>query len=44
MIHLEQHFRAIITLLIILLIGTSLLIWTKTPDLFQYFNQAFCPH
>lgn len=29
---------------IICLIGTSMFIWFQTPDLFEYFNQAFCAH
>jgi len=27
-----------------LLLATAILLWIKTPQLFEYFNQAFCPH
>jgi len=27
-----------------LLLAIAILLWIKTPQLFEYFNQAFCPH
>ena len=24
--------------------GFSIVLWKQTPDLFEYFNQAFCAH
>ncbi|MDY6487543.1 MAG: hypothetical protein ACN6NY_09660 [Acinetobacter faecalis] len=29
---------------IIFLFAIAILLWLKTPQLFEYFNQAFCPH
>ncbi|WP_286086811.1 hypothetical protein [Acinetobacter silvestris] len=28
----------------ILLFGLAILLWLNTPELFEYFNQAFCAH
>ncbi|WP_265733415.1 hypothetical protein [Acinetobacter sp. ANC 4648] len=28
----------------ILFFGLAILLWSKTPELFEYFNQAFCAH
>lgn len=25
-------------------IGLAILLWFNTPEMFQYFNQAFCAH
>lgn len=33
-----------ITLSIIFFLALALFLWFKTPDLFEYFNQAFCAH
>lgn len=29
---------------VILLLSLSITLWMNTPDLFTYFNQAFCAH
>lgn len=29
---------------VILLLSLSITLWMNTPDLFAYFNQAFCAH
>lgn len=29
---------------IILLVGLAILLWANTPEMFEYFNQAFCAH
>ena len=29
---------------LILLFGLSSLLWLNTPELFEYFNMAFCAH
>ena len=29
---------------IVLLLAIAILRWVKTPQLFEYFNQAFCAH
>ncbi len=29
---------------IIVLLGLSILLWMRTPELFEYFNMAFCAH
>ena len=42
--HLERHIRLIATFFALIMMVLSIIIWAKTPDLFQYFNQAFCPH
>ena len=33
-----------ITVAIVLLLAISFLLWSQTPQLFEYFNQAFCAH
>lgn len=33
-----------IAMAIIALLALSLLLWFSTPELFEYFNQAFCAH
>ena len=30
--------------MVMLLLVLSISLWLKTPDLFEYFNQAFCAH
>ncbi|MGE8540499.1 hypothetical protein [Acinetobacter sp. ANC 3813] len=25
-------------------LAVAIALWLKTPELFEYFNQAFCPH
>ena len=29
---------------IILLMGLAIILWINTPELFDYFNMAFCAH
>ncbi|WP_407308282.1 hypothetical protein [Acinetobacter sp.] len=36
--------KAMIAVVVIGLISLAILLWFKTPQLFEYFNQAFCPH
>lgn len=36
--------KILIGLCIISFFILSLLLWMKTPQLFEYFNQAFCVH
>lgn len=33
-----------ITLGILLMLSLSIVLWLNTPELFEYFNQAFCAH
>ncbi|MGE8539371.1 MAG: hypothetical protein ACN6NI_08805 [Acinetobacter sp.] len=33
-----------ITVTILLLLALSIGLWSQTPQLFEYFNQAFCAH
>ena len=33
-----------IVLTILFFLGLSIILWFKTPELFEYFNQAFCSH
>lgn len=44
MIQSERNFKIVLILLMIGLASASILIWFQTPDLFEYFNQAFCAH
>ena len=36
--------KIFIALAVILLLGLAIGLWMKTPELFEYFNQAFCAH
>ncbi|WP_265937220.1 hypothetical protein [Acinetobacter sp. ANC 4779] len=36
--------KSLIGLAIVGLLSLAILLWFKTPQLFEYFNQAFCPH
>lgn len=36
--------KAMIAVAVIGFISLAILLWFKTPQLFEYFNQAFCPH
>lgn len=36
--------KLIIGMSLILLLALALLLWSQTPYLFEYFNQAFCAH
>ncbi|WP_165492925.1 hypothetical protein [Acinetobacter sp. ANC 4910] len=33
-----------VVMLIISLLTLAIILWMQTPQLFEYFNQAFCPH
>jgi hypothetical protein len=33
-----------IALAVLGLLSAAILLWIQTPQLFEYFNQAFCPH
>lgn len=44
MIQSERNFKIVLILLMVSLASASILIWFQTPDLFEYFNQAFCTH
>ncbi|MFV5501704.1 MULTISPECIES: hypothetical protein [Acinetobacter] len=33
-----------ITVVLLLLMALSIGLWFQTPELFEYFNQAFCAH
>ncbi|WP_257231741.1 hypothetical protein [Acinetobacter sp. YH12023] len=37
-------FRLSIALSILALLALSIGLWSQTPELFEYFNQAFCAH
>ncbi len=39
-----QGLKIIILFCIIILLALALLLWSQVPDLFLYFNQAFCAH
>ncbi|GAA5557293.1 hypothetical protein Asch01_02012 [Acinetobacter schindleri] len=36
--------KLIIWMGLVLLLALSLLLWSQTPQLFEFFNQAFCAH
>ncbi|EKU39004.1 hypothetical protein ACINWC141_2739 [Acinetobacter sp. WC-141] len=44
MMHNALLLKTIMTFLIVALLVFSIALWKQTPDLFEYFNQAFCPH
>jgi hypothetical protein len=44
MTHNALLLKTIMTFLIVALLVLSIVLWKQTPDLFEYFNQAFCPH
>lgn len=44
MTNLKRNFKILLMGFILGLISLSILIWFQTPDLFEYFNQAFCAH
>lgn len=44
MTHNTLLLKTIMTLLVITLLASSIILWKQTPDLFVYFNQAFCAH
>ncbi|MBU3847868.1 MAG: hypothetical protein H9855_13020 [Candidatus Acinetobacter avistercoris] len=37
-------FKAVITFIIFAFLALALVLWSQVPDLFIYFNQAFCAH
>ncbi|MEN8991261.1 hypothetical protein ABD624_04765 [Avibacterium paragallinarum] len=37
-------FRLSIAISILALLALSISLWSQTPELFEYFNQAFCAH
>ncbi|TCM65236.1 hypothetical protein EC844_11574 [Acinetobacter calcoaceticus] len=39
-----RGFKIFISVMIIGLLLLSISLWLQTPDLFIYFNQAFCAH
>ena len=44
MINSLLNFKVLLTLGITALFGLSIFLWVQTPQLFEYFNQAFCAH
>lgn len=36
--------KILIAAAIALLLAIALMLWVQTPQLFEYFNQAFCAH
>ena len=36
--------KTLLILAISMLFALSISLWMNTPDLFEYFNQAFCAH
>lgn len=44
MTNIERNFKILLIGSVLCLISISILIWFQTPDLFEYFNQAFCAH
>lgn len=36
--------KILIGLIVVGLLSLAILLWFKTPQMFEYFNQAFCPH
>ncbi|ENV03425.1 hypothetical protein F968_01079 [Acinetobacter sp. NIPH 817] len=44
MMHNALLLKTIMTFILITLLVLSIILWKQTPDLFEYFNQAFCPH
>ncbi|WP_283234608.1 hypothetical protein [Acinetobacter sp. SFB] len=39
-----RSLKSLIGLAVVGLLSLAILLWFKTPQLFEYFNQAFCPH
>jgi len=44
MMHNALLLKTLMTFLIGVLLVLSIVLWKQTPDLFEYFNQAFCAH
>ncbi|MGX5699305.1 hypothetical protein ACWKWF_06840 [Acinetobacter kookii] len=36
--------KILIAAAIVLLLAIAIMLWVQTPQLFEYFNQAFCAH
>lgn len=36
--------KLFLSLILLLLLALSIGLWMQTPQLFEYFNQAFCAH
>ncbi|WP_298144804.1 hypothetical protein [uncultured Acinetobacter sp.] len=44
MTELSWSFKLVFGLMLLLLLALSIALWLNTPNLFEYFNQAFCAH
>jgi len=44
MTHNALLLKTIMAFIIIAFLVLSIILWKQTPDLFEYFNQAFCAH
>lgn len=44
MTHNALLLKTIMAFIIAALLVLSIILWKQTPDLFKYFNQAFCAH
>lgn len=44
MMHNALLLKTIMTFILVTLLVLSIILWKQTPDLFEYFNQAFCAH
>jgi len=44
MTHSALLLKTMMTFLIVAFLVISIILWKQTPDLFEYFNQAFCAH
>lgn len=44
MTHNALLLKTIMTFILVTLLVLSIILWKQTPDLFEYFNQTFCPH
>lgn len=44
MTHNALLLKTIMAFIIVAFLVLSIILWKQTPDLFEYFNQAFCAH
>ncbi len=44
MINTQFGLKVILVVMMIGLFSLAILLWLQTPQLFEYFNQAFCAH
>lgn len=44
MTHNALLLKTIMIFILVTLLVLSIILWKQTPDLFEYFNQAFCAH